>query len=136
MTWINSCYYGLLLLRTYGHFMRSQRHNFLVFSLIIVDTEQHLGIFAHISSLFFSVFWDCLSLFWLISASSSSLRWFKWLTGQTRFLLVNIRKLDLQSFALTSTFSKDLPSLYESRWVSSDRSLLVEADFLLNAIYS
>ena len=56
LTEINSHYYGLSLLRTYGHFIRSQRHNFIVFSLIIVDTEQHLGIFAHISSLFFLLF--------------------------------------------------------------------------------
>ena len=56
LTEINSRYYGLSLLRTYGHFIRSQRHNFIVFSLIIVDTEQHLGIFAHISSLFFLLF--------------------------------------------------------------------------------
>ena len=56
LTEINSRYYGLSLLRTYGHFVRSQRHNFLVFSLVIADTEQHLGIFAHISSLFFLLF--------------------------------------------------------------------------------
>ena len=53
LTEINSRYYGLSLLRTYGHFIRSQRHNFIVFSLVIADTEQHLGIFAHIESLFF-----------------------------------------------------------------------------------
>ena len=56
LTEINSRYYGLSLLRTYGHFIRSQRHNFIVFSLVIADTEQHLGIFAHISSLFFLLF--------------------------------------------------------------------------------
>ena len=56
LTEINSRYYGLALLRTYGHFIRSQRHNFIVFSLVIADTEQHLGIFAHISSLFFLLF--------------------------------------------------------------------------------
>ena len=56
LTEINSPYYGLSLLRTYGHFIRSQRHNFIVFSLVIADTEQHLGIFAHISSLFFLLF--------------------------------------------------------------------------------
>ena len=48
----------------------------------------------------------------------------------------NWENFDLQIFALMSTFSKDLPSLYESREGSSDRSLLEEADFLLNAIYS
>ena len=41
LTEINSRYYGLSLLRTYGHFIRSQRHNFIVFSLVIADTEQH-----------------------------------------------------------------------------------------------
>ena len=47
LTEINSRYYGLSLLRTYGHFIRSQRHNFIVFSLVVIaDTEQHLGIFA------------------------------------------------------------------------------------------
>ena len=56
LTEINSRYYGLSLLRTYGHFIRSQRHNFIVFSLVIADTEQHLGIFAHISSVFFLLF--------------------------------------------------------------------------------
>ena len=56
LTEINSRYYGLSLLRTYGHFIRSQRHNCIVFSLVIADTEQHLGIFAHISSLFFLLF--------------------------------------------------------------------------------
>ena len=56
LTEINSRYYGFLLLRTYGHFIRSQCHNFIVFSLMIVDTEQHLGILAHISSLFFLLF--------------------------------------------------------------------------------
>ena len=56
LTEINSRYHGLSLLRTYGHFIRSQRHNFIVFSLVIADTEQYLGIFAHISSLFFSAF--------------------------------------------------------------------------------
>ena len=56
LTEINFRYYGLLLLQTYGHFIRSQRHNFIVFSLVIADTEQHLGIFAHISSLFFQLF--------------------------------------------------------------------------------
>ena len=56
LTEINSLYYGLSLLRTYGHFIRSQRHNFIVFSLVIADTEQHLGIFAHISSVFFLLF--------------------------------------------------------------------------------
>ena len=55
-TEINSPYYGLSLLRTYGHFIRSQRHNFNVFSLVMADPEQHLGIFAHISSLFFLLF--------------------------------------------------------------------------------
>ena len=34
LTEINSRYYELsLLLRTYGHFIRSQRHNFIVFFL-------------------------------------------------------------------------------------------------------
>ena len=56
LTEINSRYYGLSLIRTYGHFIRSQRHDFIVFSLVIADTEQHLGIFAHISSLFFLLF--------------------------------------------------------------------------------
>ena len=56
LTEINSRYYGLSLLRTYGHFIRSRRRNFIVFSLVIADTEQHLGIFAHISSLFFLLF--------------------------------------------------------------------------------
>ena len=56
LTEINSRYYGLSLLRTYGHFIRSQRHNFIVFSLVIADTEQHLGKFAHISSVFFLLF--------------------------------------------------------------------------------
>ena len=47
LTEINSRYYGLSLLRTYGLFIRSQRHNFIVFSLVVIaDTEQHLGIFA------------------------------------------------------------------------------------------
>ena len=46
----------LPLLRTHGNLIRSQRHNFIVFSLVIADTEQHLGIFAHISSLFFLLF--------------------------------------------------------------------------------
>ena len=56
LTEINSRYYGLSLLRTYGHFIRSQRHNFIVFSLVIADTKQHLGIFVHISSVFFLLF--------------------------------------------------------------------------------
>ena len=56
LTEINFRYYGLSLLRTYGHFIRSQRHNFIVFSLVIADTEQHLGIFAHMSGLFFLLF--------------------------------------------------------------------------------
>ena len=56
LTEINSHYYGLLLLRTYGHFIRSQCHNFFLFSLVIADTEQHLGIFAYKSSLFFICF--------------------------------------------------------------------------------
>ena len=56
LTEINSRYYGLSLLRTYGHFIGSQRHNFIVFFLVIADTEQHLGIFAHISSVFFLLF--------------------------------------------------------------------------------
>ena len=63
LTEINSRYYGLSLLRTYGHFIRSQRHNFIVFSLVIADTEQHLGIFAHISSLFFLLFETVFVLF-------------------------------------------------------------------------
>ena len=63
LTEINSCYYVLLLLRTYRHFIQSQRHNFIVFSLVIADTEQHLGIFAHIHCItsIFSAFWDCPS---------------------------------------------------------------------------
>ena len=69
LTEINSRYYGLSLLRTYGHFIRSPRHNFIVFSLVIADTEQHLGIFAHISSLFFLLF-KTVCFFWSISASS------------------------------------------------------------------
>ena len=56
MNEINSRYYGLALLRTYGHFIRSQSHNFILFSLVIADAEQHLGRFAHISSLFFLLF--------------------------------------------------------------------------------
>ena len=56
LTKINSRYYGLSLLRTYRHFIQSQRHNSIVFSLVIADTEQHLGIFAHISNLFFLLF--------------------------------------------------------------------------------
>ena len=68
LTEINSRYYGLSLPRTYGHFIRSQRHNFIVFSLVMADTEQHLGIFAY--QVYFSAFWDCLCLFWSISASS------------------------------------------------------------------
>ena len=59
LTEINSPYYGLSLLRTYGHFIRSQRHNFIIFSLVIANPEQHLGVFARISGLFFSAFWDC-----------------------------------------------------------------------------
>ena len=59
LTEINSRYYGLSLLRIYGHFIRSQCHNFIVFCLVIADTQRHLGIFAYISSLFFSAFWDC-----------------------------------------------------------------------------
>ena len=35
-------YYGLSLLRTYGHFIRSKRHNFIVFSLVIAFTEPPL----------------------------------------------------------------------------------------------
>ena len=53
LTEINSHYHGLSLLRTYGHFIRSQRHSYIVFSLVIADAEQHLGIFTHILSLFF-----------------------------------------------------------------------------------
>ena len=63
LTEINSRYYGLSLLRTYGHFIRSQRDNFIVFSLVIADTEQHLGIFAHISSLFFLLFETVVAFF-------------------------------------------------------------------------
>ena len=82
----------LPLLQSYRHFIRSQRHNFIVFSLVTADTEQHLGIFAHMSSLFFLLFETILVLNkeWI---SSFSLWWFKWLTGQTRLLLVKIRKL-------------------------------------------
>ena len=56
LTEINSRYYGLSLLQTYGHFIRSQCHNFVVFSLVIADTELYLGIFAYKSSLFFLLF--------------------------------------------------------------------------------
>ena len=78
----------LPLLRTYGHFIRSQRHNFIVFSLAIADTEQHLGIFAHKSSPFFCAFWDCLCLFWSVSASS---------VHQLKFLHLFLRRPSLQS---------------------------------------
>ena len=63
LTEINFRYYGLSLLRTYGHFIRSQRHNFIVFSLVIADPEQHIGIFAYISSLFFLLFETVLVFF-------------------------------------------------------------------------
>ena len=80
LTEINSRYYGLSLLRTYGHFIRSQRHNFIVFSLVIADTEQHLGIFAHISSLFFLLFETVFVFFGrfplLLSISQNSLIFF------------------------------------------------------------
>ena len=56
LTEINSRFYKLSLLRTYRHFIWSQSHNFIVFSLVMVDTEQHLGILAYISSLFFLLF--------------------------------------------------------------------------------
>ena len=80
LTEINSRYYGLSLLRTYGHFIRSQRHNFIVFSLVIADTEQHLGIFAHISSVFFLLFETVFVFFGrfplLLSISQNSLIFF------------------------------------------------------------
>ena len=80
LTEINSRYYGLSLLRTYGHFIRSQRHNFTVFSLVIADTEQRLGIFAHISSVFFLLFETVFVFFGrfplLLSISQNSLIFF------------------------------------------------------------
>ena len=77
LTEINFRYYRLSLVRTYGRFIRSQRHTFIVFSLVIADTEQHLGIFAHISS-----------LFWSISASS---------VHQSKFLHLSLLRPSLQS---------------------------------------
>ena len=80
LTEINSRYYGLSLLRTYEHFIRSQRHNFIVFSLVIADTEQHLGKFAHISSVFFLLFETVFVFFGrlplLLSISQNSLIFF------------------------------------------------------------
>ena len=80
LTEINSRYYGLSLLRTYEHFIRSQRHNFIVFSLVIADTEQHLGKFAHISSVFFLLFKTVFVFFGrlplLLSISQNSLIFF------------------------------------------------------------
>ena len=56
LTEINSRYYGLSLLRTYGHLIRSQRDNFIVFSLVIADTLRHRAaswnICTHIKSIF------------------------------------------------------------------------------------
>ena len=50
---INSSYYGLSLLRTYGYFIRSQRHNFIVFSLVIADTERE---YLHTYQVYFFCF--------------------------------------------------------------------------------
>ena len=97
LTEIKSRYYGLSLLRTYRHFIRSQRHNFIVFSLVIADTEQHLGIFAHISSLFFLLFETVFVFFGrfplLLSISQNSLIFFSfkaWFFLENNFFLENI----------------------------------------------
>ena len=66
----SSCCYGLSLLRTYGHFIRSQRHNFLVFfSRYSGHRAASWNICTHIRFIF-SAFWDSLCLFWSISDSS------------------------------------------------------------------
>ena len=69
LTEINSRYYGLSLLRTYRHFIRSQRHNFSFLSRYSGHRAASWNICTHIKSIF-SAFWDCLCLFWSISASS------------------------------------------------------------------
>ena len=135
LTEINSRYYGLSLLRTYGHFIRSQRHNFIVFSLVVIaDTEQHLGIFARFLRLSYLSFlvdfrFFCLSIKILCSLAAMN----KFVqsvmiqmvdrpnttpTGQDKKTLT-FKALLL----LISTFSKDLPFLYESRGGSLQISL-------------
>ena len=50
--------------RYYGHFIRPQRYSFIVFSLAIPDTEQHLGIFAQQQPLYFPFFAHKLHVFY------------------------------------------------------------------------
>ena len=38
---MNMVYYELSLLRTYGHFVQSRRHNFIVLTLVITDSERN-----------------------------------------------------------------------------------------------
>ena len=116
-TELNSRYYGLSLLRSYGHFIRSQCHNFIVFSLVIADTQQHLGIFAYISSLFFLLFGTVFVFFvkwgWQTCATPAvcPLCWYKPLL------------LFIQVFALTSMSLSDFPFLYEIKGGSLNISL-------------
>ena len=74
----------------------SERHNFIVFSLrFLADTELHRGIFVHIASLFFLLFiWDCLCLFWSISASS---------VHQSNFLHLFLLRPSMQSVMWSSS---------------------------------
>ena len=51
----NSRYNGLSLLRAYGHFIRSQRHNFIVFlSRYSGHRAASCNICTHIKTIFFS----------------------------------------------------------------------------------
>ena len=69
LTEINSRYYGLSLLRTSGHFIRSQCHNFFFLSRYSGHRATSWNTCIQIKSIF-SAFWDCFCLFWSISASS------------------------------------------------------------------
>ena len=84
LTEINSHYYGLSLLRTYGHFIPSQRHNFIVFSLgYSGHRAASWNIYTHIKSIF-----SAFCLFWSIFTSS---------VRQSKFLNLFLLMSSLQS---------------------------------------
>ena len=126
--------------------IRSQRHNFIVYSLVKADTEQHLGIFAHISSLLFETVFGFFGRFpLLLSINQNSFIFFSLgplcsLAAMNKFVQsVMIQMVDRPNttptgqdkktltfkalLLLISTFSKDLPFLYESRGGSLQISL-------------
>ena len=95
LTEINSRYYGLSLLRTYGHFIRSQRHNFVLLSRYSGHRAASWNICRHIKCIFFFSFLR-LSLSFLVDF---------------HFLCPSIKIPS--SFSLKALFAVSLP------WISS-----------------